>query len=404
MIPVRVVCLLLCVLHGSVAYVRSISEDRFPYMIDTASGKALDWGSGSLLQHVLGSSAVRVSDNRVRFIPAGWALTGARKSSAACRLHPAALCIVEGGELNTEAMGVGKGSRIFPFQSTGVEVHSKTSHSCRRGGGRVSAASPSEVYDVSVCDTVDGSLDVFFTHDRVQLVQININNPLYVFSGIIVVLLVVFITQNLAIDIMTDEQCKTAISLNICMTMSLMLAFCSCVLPGMINGGAPGPFIRTGTLLDLYYLYIVIVYMGIHCFHWIVSGCWKFYQRLGVHKTQCGRIGHLHNVNFMVCAILLSIFSTHGTIETVLTTPLLFVLLFRTIFKMYAIEKSSVDCSVYSTLEAFLISLDCIIVGATHVVGTAPQAETYLHGTSSFCILFFVAHALAYEATRDRLI
>lgn len=419
---VRIICLLLCGIHGSMAYVRSISEDRFPYMIDTDSRKPLDWGSGSLLQHVLGSAAVRVSDNRIRFIPVGWALILTQGASTECHPHTDVLCIVEGGELNTDAgigaMGIGKGSRIFPFYHTGVTVHSNTYHSCTHGVGRTCIASPNtntsihspELYDVSVCDTVDGSLDVLFTHDRVQLVHINISNPLYVISGIVVVLLIVFVTQNLAVDIMAhDEVGETAVSVDICMILSIFLTFCSCVLPGVLKGGSAGLFLPISTLFDLYYFYMILGYMTIHCIRWANSVLNKYYNRWGyVHTNECQvhRTGQLHSVNFMVSALLLAIFSTHGSIETVLTTPLLFVFMFRTMFKGYAIENSYDPINFNSvennSFEAFLISIDCIIIMATHIVGTEPLAETYLHGVSSFCILFFLAHALAYEGNRNR--
>jgi hypothetical protein len=398
MSPTRTLCLLVCALHSSVAYVRSISEDRYPYMIDTDSQKPLDWGSGSLLQHVLGSSAVRVSDNRIRFIPAGWTILQTEKSSTACLPHPEALCVVEGDKLDNQAVSVGHGSRIFPFQDTGVTVHSNTSHSCTHGMGRVCLASPSQVYDVSVCDTVDGSLDVLFTHDRIQLVHININTPLYVLSGIIVVLLIVFVTQNLAIDVMSDEVSKTAVSLNICMILSLILVFCSCMLPGLIKDGTPGLFVPINTQTDLYFFYMVLSYMGVHVSIWVATAVYRNWCRPLANASGIGRIGHLHNVNFMISAILLSIFSTHGTIETVLTTPLLFVFLFRTLFKIYTIDKCSLYASLHTVLESFLVAVDCIMVAATYTVGTGPQAETSLHGISSFCMIFFVAHALAYEA------
>jgi hypothetical protein len=395
------------------AYVRSISEDRFPYMIDTDSQQALYWGSGSLLQHVLGSAAVRVSDNRIRFIPAGWVMLTIDDASAACHPHTDMLCIVDGGELNTGTgigdMGIGTGSRVFPFYNTGVTVHSNTSHSCTHGSGRVSMAAPSEVYDVSVCDTVDGSLDVLFTHDRIQLIHVNINNPLYVISGVIVVLLIVFVTQNLSVDIIAHEDVgETAVSVDICMILSLVLTFCSSVLPGVMKGHTSGLFIPIVTYFDLYYFYLVLCYMAIHCIRWVKSVLSRYYcQYMGdhAHKTDDCRTGQLHSVNFMVSALLLSIFSTHGTIETVLTTPLLFVFMFRTIFKIYAIENScdtTTNYSTHNTVEAFLIVLDCIVIAATHIVGTEPLAETYLHASSSFCIIFFLAHALAYEGNRGR--
>ena len=403
------------------AYVRSISEDRFPYMIDTDSQKALDWGSGSLLQHVLGSAAVRVSDNRVRFIPAGWSLLVVEGTSTACHSHADVLCIVDGDELNTDtgigAMGVGRGSRIFPFYNTGVTVHSNTQHSCTHGAGRMcmapnknSSLNSIDVYDVSVCDTVDGSLDVLFTHDRVRLLHININNPLYVVSGIIVVLLIVFVTQNLAVDILAHEEVsEKAISVDICMTLSISLTFCSCVLPGVLKGGSAGLFLPISTQFDLYYFYTILGYMTVHCIRWVNRlgcNCYNRYVHPHAHKTEDCRTGQLHSVNFMVSALLLTIFSTHGTVETVLTTPLLFVFMFRTIFKGYAIENSydmrNCDSVENNAVEAFLVSIDCIIIAATHIVGTEPLSETYLHGASSFCILFFLAHALAYEGNRNR--
>jgi hypothetical protein len=411
----RVLCLLMCLIHGSVAYVRSISEDQFPYMIDTDSRKPLRWGRGSLLQRVLGSTAVRVTDNRIRFIPAGWALVAVEGASTTCRPQPEVLCVVEGDDLNTEdgvgAMGVGNGSRIFPFFNTGVTIHSNTKHTCTHGVGRTCMATPSVLYDVSVCDTVDGSLDVLFTDDRVQLLHVDINNQLYVVAGILVVLLIVLVTQNLAVDIMAhDDVGEKAVSVDICMVLSILLTVCSCVLPGVAKGYSAGLFIPIVTHFDMYYFFLIIGYMTLHCIRWVKCIVNSFYRRyvcrVANGTTDNGRTGKLHSVNFMVSALLLAIFSTHGTIETVLTTPLLFVFLFRTLFKLYAIETS---CDTKhggsrqnNTTEAFLISIDCIIVAATHKVGTESLGETYLHGTSTFCIIFFLAHALAYEGNRNR--
>jgi hypothetical protein len=130
----------------------------------------------------------------------------------------------------------------------------------------------------------------------------------------------------------------------------------------------------------------------------------------GVDKqvvTNGFRVGHLHSVNFMVSALFLAIFSTHGTIETVLTSPLLFVFMFRTIFKSYAVENSSskpgsLDTYVQVVFEPLLITFDIVVVGTTHIAGTQALAETSMHANSSFLILFFIAHTLAYEGNRTR--
>ena len=124
-----------------------------------------------MLQHVLGSSAMRITDNRIRFIPAAWTLITQQDDatgSTLCFPHASALCSVHGSEL-VNSFGMGKGSLVFPIEGTEVRVHGNTSHSCKNGKGRSSEASDTvaPVYDISVCDVVDGPLDILFVHDTV---------------------------------------------------------------------------------------------------------------------------------------------------------------------------------------------------------------------------------------------
>ena len=153
-------------------YVRSAHEEHFPYVMDTASLRAVIWVRGSMLQHVLGSSAVRITDNRIRFIPAAWTLvtTGSYASfSAQCVPHVSALCMVTSPELRN-TLGMGIGSLVFPINGLEIRVHGNTSHSCKNGQGRTTEASDvvEPIYDISVCDVVDGPLDILFVHDRVS--------------------------------------------------------------------------------------------------------------------------------------------------------------------------------------------------------------------------------------------
>jgi len=156
-------------------YVRSAHESRFPHVWDTVSLRPVIWVRGSMLQHILGASAVRVTDNRIRFIPAAWTLitTGSyATASTPCTPHASALCSVSGSELR-ETLGMGIGSLVFPIDGMTVRVHGNISHSCKNGKGRISEASDvvEPVYDISVCDVVDGPLDVLLIHDRVRYVQ-----------------------------------------------------------------------------------------------------------------------------------------------------------------------------------------------------------------------------------------
>lgn len=166
-------------------YVRSAHEGRFPHVWDTASLRPVIWVRGSMLQHVLGSSAVRVTDNRIRFIPAAWTLITVGSyatESTSCTPHASALCRVSGSELR-ETLGMGIGSLVFPIDGMGVRVHGNTSHSCKNGKGRISEASDmvEPVYDISVCDVVDGPLDILFIYNRVRCVRCPTRNqsPFY---------------------------------------------------------------------------------------------------------------------------------------------------------------------------------------------------------------------------------
>jgi hypothetical protein len=340
------------------------------------------------------------------------------RHDAMCKPHMHALCRVESHTLR-DTMGVGEGSLIFPTADTSVVVHGNTSHACKNGRGRTSVAAVASesvfVYDISVCDVVEGSLDVLFIHDTVQVVHIDMNSTLYVITALLVVLMVVLVTQNLAFDVITDvhgDSKEPAVSTGTCISLALSLAFSSCVLPGLITGGVPGLFVALITVLDLYYFAVLVLYISLHCLLW---ACGHIHARLKARRDHSmmsqasfQRVGQLHSVNIMVCSLLLTVCSTHGTIETVLTMPLLFLFTFRTIFKCYAIENSSLsvagssDTYKQTVFEPLLVAFDIVVVGSTHVVGTSVLAETDIHSSSEFVIMFVIAHTLAYEGNRAR--
>jgi hypothetical protein len=260
----------------------------------------------------------------------------------------------------------------------------------------------------------------------VYLTYVNVNTSLYVITGLIVVVIIVLVTQNLAVDILTHHGTKeSAISTSVCVFLSLSLTLCACILPGVVNGVGPGFFVPISTLLDWYFFYVIVFYMSVHCFLWVLGVMWThcipWLKRLTFEETPAVlvppkednavetemRVGQLHSVNLMVCSLLLSIFSTHGTAETVLTSPLLFVFMFRTIFKSYAVENTFTERGVSESytqvvFEPLLISLDIAVVGVIHVVGMMALAETTLHAHTGFVMMFFIAHTLAYESNRTR--
>ena len=323
-------------------------------------------------------------------------------------------------------MGVGEGSLIFPISGTDVVVHGNTSHACKNGRGRTSVAASESVfvYDISVCDVVEGSLNVLFEHNMVRVVHVDMNSTLYVVTALLVVLMVVIVTQNLAFDVVTDVDAETkepAVSTGTCISLALTLTLSSCILPGIVAGVGPGLFVAFVTVLDLYYFAILILYMSVHCLLWLIDRVHakrkarrarRDHVRRHLVVTEPGadvhRVAQLHSVNIMICSLLLTVCSTHGTIETVLTMPLLFLFTFRTVFKCYAIENSSCSASgasntyTQTVFEPLLVAFDLVVIGSTHVVGTSALAETDIHASSEFVIMFFVAHTLAYEGNRAR--
>jgi hypothetical protein len=127
-----------------------------------------------MLQHVIGASAVRVTDNRIRFIPAAWTLLKVGSSttySSPCMPNAFALCSVSGNEMRN-TVGMGTGSLIFPISGREVRVHGNTTHACKKGQGRISVASDvvEPLYDISVCDVVDGAIEILLVHDRVRFI------------------------------------------------------------------------------------------------------------------------------------------------------------------------------------------------------------------------------------------
>jgi hypothetical protein len=157
--------------RGGTPYVRSAHEGHYPYVWDSVSLRPVVWARGSMLQHVIGASAVRVTDNRIRFIPAAWTLLpagGSTTCSSPCMPDAFALCTVSGHELR-DTLGIGEGSLVFPIDGKEVRVHGNTTNMCKKGQGRTSEASDmfKSVYDISVCDVVEGLLDILFVHDRV---------------------------------------------------------------------------------------------------------------------------------------------------------------------------------------------------------------------------------------------
>jgi len=395
--------LVLCSTSVCQGYVLSVREDVRPFLVDASpGGEKVQWRRGIMLQRLTSNSALRVTDNRMRFISHGFRPRIDFEHTASCLAVKHALCEISDRTLHE--VGIDQGSLVFPTEGS-VMVAANSQHKCVDGSGRDVTANR-QLYDISACDVIDTVMDVFYTNAGVYVSKMNFNTPLYTFVGILVVVLIVLISQNLAADIFTKKGETGSIRNSVCIVLGSVLVVCSCLLPGIIRVlekhrnykqmicVSCNMFFGIVTQLDEHYFYFVLAYFVIQVV-------------LAVILT---RTAQLHNVNFMLCSILLTLFSTHGSMETILTTPLVFALIFRMLFKSFTLHFMSFASTAEAhtvhngVFEPFFIALDYLLIAATYVTGMQPLSDTMLEAYTQFCIVTIIAATLAYEASASRRI
>jgi hypothetical protein len=382
-------------------YVLSVKEDLRPFLIDASTkGDTVQWRRGIMLQRLTTTTAVRVTDNRMRFISHGFRPRINFEHTSSCEPVERALCKISGR--NLEDIGLYPGSYVFPTEGS-VMVAADSRHKCLDGYGR-DVVAESQRYDVSACDVIDTAMDVFYTNEGTHIREMQFNISLYTFVGMLVVVMIVLISQNLAADIFTTNRETASIRNSICITLGSILVISSCLVPGIIRVVEQNRnyahflcfscnmFFAIVTELDEHYFYFVLIYFVIQVI-------------LALLLT---RTAQLHNVNFMLCSILLTLFSTHGSMETILTTPLVFALIFRMFFKSFTLHflncaSTAESDTVHNVIfEPLFIALDYLLISATYVTGMQPLSDTMLEAYTQFCIVTVIAATLAYEASNSR--
>jgi hypothetical protein len=396
----------------ALAFTAQLSEATRPMLHLADNGGAVRWDRGSLIQQVVSATALRVVDNRLRFLgraDSGEILTSHYDYATRCDRVADSLCLVQGDGLLP--LGIGDGSRIFPVNGP-VVVHGNMSSGCLDGNGRTVTSSDFSRYDVSACDSYDSVFDLLFLYNttrgefELRVAPVQFPQTLYGVVGFIVVVCIVVITQNLAIDLMQMESSKgVPVSTSTCMLLGIVLGVTSGLCPGWVRGSSNYFFHATVTQTDQLYAGILITYINIQlalafAFEWVFQ------------KDE--RRGKLHSVNFLLSVVLLALLSTHGTIETVLTPALFFVMLFRTTFKFIMLELNAPSPQLQSsnvmsstqhatfprdfywhrTLEMLLIALDAVVIISTLNAGVLPINSTNIEALTSASMLFIVGVAL----------
>jgi len=403
-----------------------LSEASLPAFRTASSGELVRWATGPHNMALASAHGVRITDNRIRVLHAP--LDATPLFSAPCARHADALCVVTSDGL-VDSLGVGNGSLVFPMQQ---QVHLDPEfkfRGCSRGEGRVVVTGGR--YDISACDVFDSNLDIVFQNNRLSVFRVEVDAALYGWLGVTCIVAVVVITQNLAADLFDDSP-DAAHPVNIlwCVALGVALLVLSALFPGP-EADTPGVcsdwrqfscrlFYPLLTRSDRVFLAGVFLYVLIHILcglgptvlHWstVAAHCFQNPDQ----KTP-PPIRSLHSVNFLVACILVSVVSTHGSAETPLTAPLVFVLLFRAAFKMLKMQRAAAamaDASATaaaamagasatdSVLEPFLVASDCLLILGCLVFGVVPNAGSECEAVTFFAMLLAVAVMLAYEAVQ----
>lgn len=392
------------------AFTAQLSESTRPLLFLAENGGAVRWDRGALFQQLVSATALRVIDNRIRMLAradSGEILGSHYQHAARCERVADSLCVVRGDGLLP--LGIGDGSRVFPAEGP-ILVHGNMSFGCQDGNGRTIISGDSSRYDVSACDAFDSVFDLLFLYNdtlgdfELRVAQVNFPQALYGVVGLIVVVCIVVITQNLAVDLMHVDSSKgEPVGTSTCMLLGIVLGVSSGLCPGLVRGTYAYFFHPTVTQTDQLYAGILISYICIQLalafwFEWVFR------------KDE--RRGKLHSVNFLLSVVLFALLSTHGTIETVLTPALLFVMLFRTTFKFVTLELNVApskqchgtddrDCYMNRTLEMLLIALDAIVIISTLNAGVLPVNSTNTEALTFASMLFVIGIALGCGAAND---
>lgn len=389
------------------AWTVQLSENALPGLRVASNNEAVTWATGALNLALAADEGVRVTDNRLRVLTTP--VHSSAEFSVPCERHPDALCQVKGDDL-AESLGIGDGSLIFPVNGTVNLDPEFQFRGCTRGTGRVLVTSGR--YDVSACDVFDSNLDVLLHDGRLSVFRVELNSTLYGWVGFVVIIAIVIITQNLAADLFHDASGTVhPVDAKWCVLLGAAIVALAGIAPGAEIDQANacegwhftlcGLFYPLLSLTDQFFMFIALLYILVQVLCGVAPEAVLWMQGWWHGAAPTGNKRPLHSVNFLVACILISVVSTHGSVETPLTAPLTFVLLFRVIFKVLSLKLKSntAELEVSARVaEPLLVAADCVLIVNCTLLGVLPNATHPVEGITFCAMLFIVAAVLAHEA------
>ena len=301
---------LLWVVPASSYYV-ALDQASAPFL-KTWDGVAVDWSTGPVAALVDTSFAVRVNSRGMHFYQHD---VNPRGAGARCKRHADALCETEGGSL------------VFPERAAPRYAFG-ASHCGTNSVGRVVVANAS-IYDISMCDLVQGQLDVIYWRDHLYF-DYNLYLPewAYILTALAVLYLVVSLGQNIA-RIMGDEKAVT--------------------MPLLTEVVALGQVVL---LLSLHDPMRIFVADHDRLMFWVVLSYLVIY--LARHAFEIVMDKYVYTFNIITASLMLVTARLYCSFETPYTTVMLVLLLTRLGHKIHAPRRSP--------MERFTVAADCVVL------------------------------------------
>jgi len=287
-------------------YYIALDQSSAPFL-RTWDGRVVDWSTGPVAALVDTSLALRVSSRGMHFYQHDVSVRGRGRR---CKRHASALCETEGGSL------------VFP-ESSPPRYAFGASHCGTDSAGRVVVANAS-IYDISMCDLVQGQLDVIYWRDHLYF-DYNLYLPdwAYILTALAVLYLVVSLGQNIA-RVMGDQNAIT--------------------MPIVTELVALG---QAALLLSLHDPMRIFVADHDRLMFWVVLGYLAIY--LARHAFELALERYVYTFNVITASLMLVTARLYCSFETPYTTVLLVLLLTRLAHKIHAPSKKPVE---YFTVAA----------------------------------------------------
>lgn len=293
------------------SYYISIDQKSAPFL-KTYDGVRVDWSMGAVAALTDTSSSLRISSRGLHFYNHGVTPHG---QGVECIRSPTALCVLSSGSV------------VFP-EITKPRYAFGKSHCGTESRERI-VTDNETIYDLSVCDLIEGQLDVIYWQDKLHF-DFNLFLPewAYILTSAAVLYLVISLGQNIA-RVMGDIEAVTNPMITELVSLGLTVLLLSLHDPHRI-------FVADH---DRFVLWLVVAYLGLY---------------LARHAFDLVMERYVYTFNVITVTLIFVTARLYCSFETPYTTIFLILLCTRFFHKL--------ESQKLSAVERYTLVMDAILI------------------------------------------